>query len=114
MNWYLIKFIFNIQIDKTDSQFQFDEQLRLINALSVSDAFLKARNLGKKEEDVFLNDKGEQVVWKFIDVTEVKLLQNFEHGQEIYSSITEHPQPEDINFIQQKAQFLQIQHTNFV
>lgn len=114
MNWYIVKIVFNIQINNSDNQSQFDEQLRLVEAPTAIDAFMNARVIGKKEEEVFKNEKGEDVCWKFIDVTEIELLKEFKNGAELYSFTHEHKESDDyINFIRLKAQLLQTRHAVF-
>ena len=89
MKWYLAKIIYRIICGDGDHTPQFDEQLRLINAEDDMHAFQKARLIGEKEEDNFLNDHQKPVHWKFIDITELHPLDNLIDGAEIYSRIDE-------------------------
>ena len=115
MNWYVAKIVFHIQVANGELQTQFEEQLRLIQSVAIDDAFMKARAIGKKEEYSLLNDKHQQVTWKFVDVTEIQPLDALTHGAELYSCISEHPEPEDYtNFIMRKAQSLQVKNEAFV
>ncbi|HKR05834.1 MAG TPA: DUF4288 domain-containing protein [Bacteroidia bacterium] len=108
MKWYIAKLVFNININNGSNTSQFDEQLRLIEASEPGTAFIKARSLGKSEEDSFLNEKGENVTWEFIDVTDVQPLNELRHGAEIYTSTHKDDQPEEyINFIRLKALMIQ-------
>ena len=108
MNWYIAKIVFNIDINNGANQSQFDEQFRLIESANLEDALAKGRDLGKKEETVFLNNKGETVHWNFIDVADLQPLQNLSHGTEIYSSTYVDEESKDyINFIRQKALSIQ-------
>ena len=103
MNWYIAKLVFNIDIDNGIHNSQFDEQWRLIAAESQEAAFIKARSLGKEEEDSFLNSKQERVKWKFIDVSEVRH-QELKDGNQVYSSTHEAPEANAyINFVRNKA-----------
>ena len=86
MNLYVAKIVFNININKGGNQSQFDEQLRIIRAENIEIALMKGRELGKEEETIFLNHKGETVEWNFIDVADLQPIQNLNHGTEIYSS----------------------------
>ena len=61
MNWYIAKLVFNIAAEKTVHKPHFDEQLRLIAAEDMEEAFHKARYLGLNEEDSFLNDQHKTV-----------------------------------------------------
>lgn len=89
MKWYLAKIIYRIICGEGDHTPQFDEQLRLINAEDDMHAFQKARLIGEKEEDNFLNDHQKPVHWKFIDIAELHPLDDLIDGAEIYSRIDE-------------------------
>lgn len=89
MNWYLSKIIYQIICNQGAHTPQFDEQLRLIYAEDDLHAFQKARLLGEREEDNFLNQNNAPVWWKFIDVSEIHKLNNLADGVEMYSKIKE-------------------------
>jgi hypothetical protein len=103
MNWYIAKIVFNITAENTQTP-QFDEQLRLISAQGKDEAFLKARIIGIKEEDSFLNDRQERVKWEFINVADIIPVGKLEDGAELYSSIYETNEPKSyIHCVHQKA-----------
>lgn len=89
MHWYIAKLVFRIICGDGDHTPQFDEQLRLIEALDASEAFKKAASLGTGEEDVFVNDRQKMVQWQFINVAELYKLSALIDGAEIYSRIQE-------------------------
>jgi len=89
MYWYITKIVYRIICGKGNHPPQFDEQLRLIQAEDDFHAFIKARQLGHREEDSFLNNQLKPVVWKFIDVKEVQFLGTMEDGVELNSCINE-------------------------
>jgi len=66
MKWYLAKLVYRILCGDGNHTAQFDEQLRLINAQDELHAFQKARSLGHREQDNFLNAVNKPVIWKFI------------------------------------------------
>ena len=104
MNLYIAKINFNIKIDVANSSNQFDEQLRFIYATSENEAFLKARMLGVREDDSFVNNEGNIVKWEFTDVLELKLVEEIKDGMEIFSCISERDDAESfVRYIQQKA-----------
>ena len=104
MTWYIAKIVFNISAENTEHTPQFDEQLRLISADSMEEAFFKARTLGLGEEDSFLNDKSNKVKWEFINVAEILPLKSLEDGMELYSQIHETVEANDyIHCVHQKA-----------
>lgn len=89
MNWYLAKIVFQIVCGDGNHTAQFDEQLRLISARSKQQAFDKAIELGKAEEDSFYNIHQQPVQWSFVNVSELYRLEELLDGAEIYSKIKE-------------------------
>ena len=112
MNTYLSKLVFNILIDNENKTQQFDEQIRIIQALDLESAFLKAKALGKKEEETFMNAKKQLVSWKFIDVMDIYPLQEFKDGEQVYSSTHEIADSDAfIKYTHEKSMLIQ---TNFL
>jgi hypothetical protein len=104
MNWYIAKIVFGITAENSQHKPQFDEQLRLIEAGSTEEAFLKARTIGLREEDSFFNDKHNRVKWEFINVADLVPLKKIEDGMEVYSRLYELEDAKPyVNFIHQKA-----------
>ncbi|HEX7905627.1 MAG TPA: DUF4288 domain-containing protein [Chitinophagaceae bacterium] len=89
MNWYLAKFVFRIVCGEGQHTAQFDEQLRLIAATDKQEAFRKAQEMGKKEEETFYNRKEQLVQWQFVNISELYLLSELIDGAELYSRIEE-------------------------
>lgn len=89
MNWYLTKNVYQIICGEGDHTPQFDEQLRLIKAANIKEAFLKAESIGRNEEETFFNNKQQLVQWKFINVCEIYRLNELIDGAEVYSRIEE-------------------------
>lgn len=109
MNWYIAKIVFHISSENTSQKPQFDEQLRLIAAEDLEEAFIKARRLGLKEEDAFLNENQNIVKWEFINVAEIIPVKHLEDGSELYSRIHEEEESKAyIHCIHQKAIFLRM------
>jgi hypothetical protein len=112
MNLYLSKLVFNIFIDNNKETQQFDEQTRIIEAHNLESAFLKAKALGKKEEETFFNEKKQEITWKFIDVTDLYALEEFKDGEQIFSNTHETPDGDAfIKYTREKSILLQ---TNFL
>ena len=88
MNWYLAKIVFQI---KTENKAigQFDEQMRLIYAGSLQDAFLKARLLGVRNEEQTGNETVSGVSWEFVDVAHLQEVEAFYDGMELCSRVHE-------------------------
>ena len=109
MSWYIAKLVFNISTAEHQHKPQFDEQLRLIEAETMEEAFIKARTLGLKEEDSFLNDTLKQVKWEFINVSEILPLHKLEDGMELYSHVHETEEAKSyIHCVHQRAIFLRM------
>jgi len=90
MNWYLAKMIFQVRCGDKAHTPQFDEQWRLIRADEVAWAYEKASVLGRMDESSFVNDQGERVFWKFIDVADIHRMGSMEDGAQLFS-VTEEP-----------------------
>jgi hypothetical protein len=104
MKWYLAKIVYRIVCGEGDHTAQFDEQLRLIAAYDADEAFEKARNIGRQEQETFFNFKQQLVQWRFIDVPELYRLTELIDGAELYSRINEVDDADAyINFVQKKA-----------
>ena len=89
MNWYLAKMVFRIICGEGEHTPQFDEQLRLISGDNKEEAFIKAQDMGKREEDTFFNSKQQLVQWQFINISELYRLNDLIDGAELYSRIEE-------------------------
>ncbi|MDP2386433.1 MAG: DUF4288 domain-containing protein [Bacteroidota bacterium] len=110
MNWYISKLIFNILENNAESSSQFDEQLRMIQAVDKEEAFSIARVLGKNEENDPLVSSGgkNRVIWKFIDVVELNEIKELKNGMEIHSRVHEAEESKEyIKFAQYKAKTIQ-------
>ena len=90
MNWYIAKIVFRIVSGDGDHMPQFDEQLRLIQASDEDEAFEKAQQIGRDEEDSFMNQKNQLVKWTFINIPELNRLPGLSDGVEIYSKVNEY------------------------
>jgi len=113
MNWYLVKMLFQIVCGKGCHTPQIDEQIRIVEARDLVTAFHKSMDIGKKEDDCFLNESNIPVRWKFIGIGEVYLLNEMLDGAEMFSRIYE---VEDtgriLSLIQQKADTMAMDRLN--
>jgi hypothetical protein len=87
MNWYISKLVFQI-LNKSETH-QFDEQLRLIQAMNENEAIEKALKIGKAEEDEFVNSENQKVHLKFQAITSLHAVKNLENGTELCSQLLE-------------------------
>lgn len=105
MNWYLAKFVFRIICGDGNHSPQFDEQLRLVQASDKKEAFRKAQEMGKKEEETFYNRRQQLVQWQFINISELYMLSDLIDGAELYSRIEEKENAEAYVYtVNQKAE----------
>lgn len=104
MNWYVAKIVFRIISGDGNHMPQFDEQLRLIHAKDEDEAFDKARQIGREEEDSFMNQKNQLVQWSFINIPELNKLPSLSDGVEIYSKVNEYDNAKNfIDTVNEKA-----------
>lgn len=94
-NWYMSKIIFRIVVGNGDHNAQFEEQVRLIKARNEEEAFLKARMIGGRGEESFLNASLNTVRWEFIDISDLVLLPELSDGMELCSRIYEEENVEE-------------------
>jgi Domain of unknown function (DUF4288) len=87
MGWFIAKIVFNIRMVHTASKFE--EQLRLVEADSCEDAFLKAKAIGINEEKLLVENETHFVKWEFVDIAELFPLLSLGNGSEIYSQTLE-------------------------
>jgi hypothetical protein len=114
MNSYLAKLIFNIVIDNKKEASQFDEQVRIIQANNMEEAFSKARTIGKQQEEFFMNQRNEMVNWKFIDVVDLHALTEVKDGEQVYANTHETESVDSfIEFARQKAMLIQTKFLTF-
>lgn len=108
MNWYMAKLVYRIICGEGTHTPQFEEQLRLVEAGSKREAFLKALAIGRHEQVQFPNSKQELVQWKFINIAELYQLDQVVDGTEIYSRIEEREQGDVFeDMVHARATYLQ-------
>jgi hypothetical protein len=114
MNAYLAKLVFRIVCGNGNHTPQFDEQLRLVYAEDEREAIQTAKEIGRKEEQSFLNQKQNLVSWQFINIADLIMLENFAEGAEVFSVIKEPANAEVyIDYVHKKANSLSLSACNF-
>lgn len=112
MNWYLAKIVFQIICGEGKHTPQFDEQLRIIQAIDEEAAFAKAVSIGTSEQDTFYNQKEQLVQWRFVNVSELYQISLIDEA-ELHSKITEVDHAEEyINFVNRKAEQIQNKYSH--
>ncbi len=103
MNWFVAKLIF--KVETPDSRYaQFDEQLRLIEAINEDLALEMAHQIGLMQQEEIVHSNNHSVHWKFVAVTEIQNIGEIAHGTEIHYKITEPEQAEQyLALVQAKA-----------
>ena len=110
--YFIAKVIYQIVINGSKNN-QFDEQLLIIKAQTVDDAYLKARAIGAEKQHEFINDRKNPVMWKMIDVADIIPVESPEHGSVVYSQVIEEDSESFIDYIKRKALTLQTQSLLF-
>ena len=101
--WYIAKIIFQIK-GNGQQMTQFDEHLRMIEAESFEEAFLKARIIGINSEDSVINQKHGPVKWEFVNVVDLRKVEAFKDGLEIHSQVREMDEASNyINYVHSQA-----------
>ena len=104
MNWFIAKLVYRITCENRTGTAQFDEQLRLVRAPGIREAFTKSKEIGLKDEETFFNQEKQLVKWEFIDVCEIHPVRELMDGTEIYSRVEEKENAESyIHIIHSKA-----------
>lgn len=105
MNWYIVKQVFRIKrSDGTVSAY--DEQFRLITALTETEAYKKSNSLGMESASTG------QVSWEFAGTTDLQKIQKIEDGEEVFYQIREVEDSEDYNnWLQTKCRLLEEKFT---
>lgn len=113
MKKYLTKLIFNVNIENSDRE-EFDEQIRIVEAHDLQGAFFKARNVGRREEESFINNGNQLVNWIFIDVAEIYLLDTIKDGEQVYSNTRKIKDSNSfISYVRQKSMEIQAKNLTF-
>ncbi len=89
MNQYLATVVYQIICGAGNHAPQFDEQLRLVFASDETLAFVKAMQIGKQEEQIFLNEGKQLVQWRFVNVSQLHCINQHVDAAEVYSTIRE-------------------------
>lgn len=105
MKWYSAKIVYQITNNQNDIV-QFDEQVRIINAINKELAYEIANQLGYINQEKVITDTGAILSWDFIAVTEVKRIEEVKHGAEVSSTIGEFPKESFIEETNKKAEYL--------
>lgn len=85
-NWFLAKLIYKINLTGKKENFEYDEQLRLVEAKSMDEALIKSNQLGFENEFSINNKNNNTIKWEFVDVMDLIPLPKLESGIEIYST----------------------------
>jgi len=105
--WYIAKIVF--QIKGKEVRPQFDEHIRLIEAASFEEAFLKARIIGIGYEEMVINQKHGAIEWEFVNVAELRPLNELKNGIELHSQVREMDEADGyINYVHNQAAYMQL------
>lgn len=85
MSLYLARLMFAVYINNATKPYEFDEQFRLIESANLKEAITKAIKVGCMQEGVVITANNDEILWQFLDVTEVYELGNVSDGEQLYS-----------------------------
>jgi len=115
MKKYLAKLIFNVSFENQNQSAEFDEQMRIIEARNLDEAFFKARYIGQKEEGAFTNKDLNKITWSFIDVADLYAIETTKDGEQLYSNTHKIEDGHSfIQYIKQKSMEIQVKNLTFV
>jgi hypothetical protein len=86
---YVAKLVFNIVAMPANERTQFEEQLHIVEAEDLEEAFLKARAIGIGQEEIIFRNGVPATKWEFIDVADLVVIPSLIKSTEIYSHIHE-------------------------
>lgn len=87
MERYLAKAVFLIETSSGGEPGQFEEVLRLLEADTKKAALEKALEWGQRESTEFSNTRGDRVAWKFVAISQLRLLPELTDGIELDSHL---------------------------
>jgi Domain of unknown function (DUF4288) len=103
MAWYISKIVFQIVIDEKPTS-QFDEQIRLLEADNIGQAFLKAQEIGLSEQETFLSADQRLCKWTYIGTTHLNKLNNLKDGVQFFSLTNEAEEADTyVNFVMERT-----------
>jgi hypothetical protein len=88
MNWFIAKIVFKIE-GKNQEFIQFDEQIRLLDAVNEDLALEMAHQFGLMQQDEVVAHVKGKLFWKFIGVTEINYLGEITNGTQVHCQINE-------------------------
>lgn len=107
MNYFVAKLVFQLITNENNNSVQFDEQLRLVDAVNEELALEMAYQIGIMNQEDIVSRNNEKVYWKFVAVTEIQHIGEIEHGKEIHYKITEPDNATDyLTLVTEKAKHL--------
>jgi hypothetical protein len=114
MKTFIVKLIFQIEMNEKVKQAQFDEQTILIAAKDMATAFQKAKAKGVTLQQNFKNANSVDVNWKFIDVTDLFEINSYKDGEQLYTKTHEAIDSNGfIKFVKHRSQVIQTKLLNF-
>lgn len=113
MNWFVAKMIFQIE-SENKNYYQFDEQLRLIEAVNEEIALEMAQQIGMMQQNEITSKQEQSLKWEFIAVTELSYIGEIESGKEIHYRICEPDNvSEYLEMVKDKAEILKNRKITF-
>jgi hypothetical protein len=92
--WYVTVLIVECRVGKNAAEL-WDQQVRLVRALSPQEALAQANRLGQAENTRYKNSEGKLVAWRFVGLGELAELDGsaLRSGVEVLSTLTRECRP---------------------
>ena len=104
--WYISKIVFRIVIDEKPTS-QFDEQIRLVEAKDMDEAFAKAQQIGMREQETFLSVNKQECKWTYLGTTHLKALNALQDGVQFFSLTNDAEEADSYaNFVLERTKVL--------
>jgi hypothetical protein len=102
MNWFTAKLVFKIDIAGKPAQ-QFDEQIRLIEAADMQEAFIKSQEIGRGQQVSFTGSNNQLRKWVFLGTSSITPINRLHDGVQCFSITNETEEPETYTtFVQER------------
>ena len=106
---FVVKLVFNIITLPSNNCTQFEEQLHIVEADDLEEAFLKARAIGIGQEETIKRDGVAATKWEFVDVADLKAIPSLIKSTEVYSKIHETSESREyIRHVHQRGKALRL------
>ena len=99
--WYSARFRLVCLIERQGSH-RYEDSVILMRATSFRDAFRRALEVGRQQEEEFVNEDGDRVRWRLKEIISLDIIGNEDlDGREVYSEPVDVPEEDQCPFDQE-------------